>query len=116
VVTGAGRAGLLAGLDALAAGEPAANLVTGVTPSNEPGKTVLVFPGQGGQWPGMGTALAESCPVFAERLSECGAALAHYVDWDLEQVLAQEPGAPGLERADVVQPALWAVMVSLAAA
>ena len=38
-----------------------------------------------------------------------------YVDWSLEEVLAGAPGAPGLERAEVVQPVLWAVMVSLAA-
>ena len=38
------------------------------------------------------------------------------MDWDLQQVLAGEAGAPPLEAADVVQPALWAVMVSLAAA
>ena len=31
------------------------------------------------------------------------------------QVLAGVVGAPGLERADVVQPVLWAVMVALAA-
>ena len=61
----------------------------------------------------MGRDLAVSCPVFAERLVECGLALAPYVDWDLTEVLA----APVLpDRADVVQPALWAVMVSLAAA
>ena len=35
--------------------------------------------------------------------------------WDLGQVLAGADSAPGLDRADVVQPALWAVMVSLAA-
>ena len=35
------------------------------------------------------------------------------MDWDLDEVLAD---APALDRADVVQPALWAVMVSLAAA
>ena len=37
------------------------------------------------------------------------------MDWALDDVLAGAPGAPGLDRADVVQPALWAVMVSLAA-
>ena len=56
-----------------------------------------------------------SSPVFASRLAECGRALAPYVDWSLEDVLAGVPGAPGLDRADVVQPVLWAVMVSLAA-
>jgi hypothetical protein len=49
------------------------------------------------------------------RLAECGRALAPYVDWSLDDVLAGRRGAPGLERVDVVQPALWAVMVSLAA-
>ena len=33
----------------------------------------------------------------------------------LEEVLRGVEGAPGLERVDVVQPVLWAVMVSLAA-
>ena len=42
-------------------------------------------------------------------------ALAPYVDWSLAEVLAGATGAPGLDRVDVVQPALWAVMVSLAA-
>ncbi|HEY2264150.1 MAG TPA: SDR family NAD(P)-dependent oxidoreductase, partial [Streptosporangiaceae bacterium] len=46
------------------------------------------------------------------RLAECSRALAPYVDWDLGEVLTGSP----LDRVDVVQPALWAVMVSLAAA
>ena len=37
------------------------------------------------------------------------------MDWTLAEVLAGAAGAPGLDRAEVVQPALWAVMVSLAA-
>ena len=109
VITGAG---LASGLAAVATGRPAAGVVTGAA-SGSPGKTVFVFPGQGGQWAGMGRDLAASSPVFAARLAECGRALAEYVDWDLDEVLA---GELGLDRADVVQPALWAVMVSLAAA
>ncbi|MER5790654.1 SDR family NAD(P)-dependent oxidoreductase [Streptomyces sp. NPDC001980] len=77
-------------------------------------RTVFVFPGQGSQWAGMALELAEAAPVFAERLRACEDALAPHVDWSLSQVLA-EPGAPGLQRVDVVQPALFAVMVSLAA-
>ncbi|MER7708864.1 SDR family NAD(P)-dependent oxidoreductase, partial [Kitasatospora sp. NPDC097605] len=42
-------------------------------------------------------------------------ALAPFVDWSLEDVLREAPGAPSLERVDVVQPALFAVMVSLSA-
>jgi acyl transferase domain-containing protein/D-arabinose 1-dehydrogenase-like Zn-dependent alcohol dehydrogenase/acyl carrier protein len=112
VITGAGREELAAGLAALAAGEPAAAVVTGAVAPGGPGKTVLVFPGQGGQWAGMGLQLAAASPVFAARLAECAAALAPYADWDLHQVLGD---AAALERVEVVQPALWAVMVSLAA-
>ena len=113
VIAGRDRGELAAGLAAVAAGEPAAGTVTGT--GGGAGKTVFVFPGQGGQWAGMGAELAAACPVFAARLAECGQALAPYVDWSLEDVIAGAPGAPGLDRVDVVQPALWAVMVSLAA-
>ena len=111
VVTGRDRRELAAGLAAVAAGEPAASAVCGVVPAGRPGKVVFVFPGQGGQWAGMGRELAEHSPVFAARLAECGAALAPFADWDLGEVLA----GSSLDRVDVVQPALWAVMVSLAA-
>ena len=40
---------------------------------------------------------------------------APYVDWALLDVVRGVPGAPALDRVDVVQPALWAMMVSLAA-
>ena len=63
---------------------------------------------------GWRSELLDTAPVFAERLGECGEALAGFVDWRLEDVLRGAEGAPGLERVDVVQPALWAVMVSLA--
>ncbi|WP_010210640.1 acyltransferase domain-containing protein, partial [Pseudomonas amygdali] len=41
-------------------------------------------------------------------------ALQPYVDWSLVAVLRGEEGAPSLERIDVVQPALFAVMVAIA--
>ncbi|WP_426569921.1 SDR family NAD(P)-dependent oxidoreductase [Streptomyces canus] len=111
-VSGADRSGLMAGLSALAGGEPAADLVQGVAAA--PGKTVFVFPGQGSQWEGMALGLLESSQVFAEQLTACVEALAPYTDWSLLDVLRGVDGAPGLDRVDVVQPALWAVMVSLA--
>ncbi|WP_156107635.1 acyltransferase domain-containing protein, partial [Streptomyces violaceusniger] len=73
---------------------------------------VFVFPGQGSQWVGMAVELLDSSPVFAGRIAECEAALAEFVEWSLVEVL--RGGGPGLGRVDVVQPALWAVMVSLA--
>lgn len=76
---------------------------------------VLIFPGQGSQWPGMAADLLDASPVFTARLRECGAAVARYVGWDVESVLRQRPGAPTLDRVEIVQPTLWAVHVALAA-
>ena len=67
---------------------PRPGVVTGAVPAGGAGRVVFVFPGQGGQWAGMGRELAAVCPVFAARLAECGAALAPHVDWDLEDVIA----------------------------
>ncbi|MGA5566882.1 SDR family NAD(P)-dependent oxidoreductase, partial [Streptomyces platensis] len=80
----------------------------------EPGRAVFVFPGQGSQWVGMAVELLDASPVFADRLVECEAALGPFTDWSLGEVLRSAEGAPGLDRVDVVQPVLWAVMVSLA--
>ncbi|WP_157519392.1 acyltransferase domain-containing protein, partial [Herbidospora mongoliensis] len=78
------------------------------------GEVVMVFPGQGAQWVGMATRLLDTSSVFAARIAECAAALEPYVDWSLVEVL-RDPDERSLERVDVVQPVLWAVMVSLAA-
>ena len=116
VVRGEDRDELLSGLTALAADQPAAGVVSAVAPAGRGrSRIAFVFPGQGSQWIGMGRELAASSPVFAARLAECGEALAPYIDWSLDDVLAGRDGAPGFDRVDVVQPALWAVMVSLAA-
>ena len=112
VIIGRDREEMTAGLTAVSAGVPAAGAVTGTVGTAGSGRVVFVFPGQGGQWAGMGRDLAASCPVFAARLAECSRAMAPHTGWDLEDVLAQDT-LP--DRADVVQPALWAVMVSLAA-
>nr|AGK25214.1 polyketide synthase III [Streptomyces griseus] len=100
------------GLDALAAGRTVPGLVSGTAGTG--GQVALVFPGQGSQWAGMALGLLDSAPAFAARVAECEAALAPYVDWSLEAVLRGAPGTPPAERVDVVQPVLWAVMVSLA--
>ena len=113
VVLGADRGELKDRLAALAAGESSAGVVSAVAGAVSP--VVFVFPGQGSQWVGMGQELAASSPVFAARLAECAQALSPYLDWSLDDVLTGAEGAPGLDRVDVVQPALWAVMVSLAA-
>ncbi|MFK4070363.1 SDR family NAD(P)-dependent oxidoreductase [Streptomyces sp. NPDC029674] len=112
VVVGNDHAALVDGLRSLAAGEASPDVVSGAVGATGPGP-VMVFPGQGGQWVGMGARLLEESPVFAARIAECEQALSAYVDWSLTDVLRGD-GAD-LARIDVVQPVLWAVMVALAA-
>ncbi|KJK55294.1 type I polyketide synthase, partial [Saccharothrix sp. ST-888] len=109
VVIGADRSALAAGLTELAAGRAAANLVQGAVRGES--RVAFVFPGQGSQWVGMAAELLASSPVFAARMAECAEALAPFADWDLLDTIRSS--AP-LDRVDVVQPVLWAVMVSLA--
>ncbi|MEU1758692.1 SDR family NAD(P)-dependent oxidoreductase [Micromonospora sp. NPDC005652] len=113
VVLGATRGDLVAGLHALVAEQPAPGLVQG-TARVRTGEAVLVFPGQGSQWAGMALGLL-AAPVFRDRLAECDRALAPFTGWSVHDVLRAAPGAPDLDRVDVVQPTLFAVMVSLAA-
>ncbi|MGW0858437.1 type I polyketide synthase, partial [Streptomyces sp. NPDC002690] len=113
VVVAQDRDGLTEGLRALAKGEPAGNLVRGTTAEGT--RTVFVFPGHGSQWAGMARGLLDTAPAFAARVEECARALEPLVDWSLLDVLREVPGAPGLDRVDVAQPALWAVLVGLAA-
>nr|WP_051386362.1 type I polyketide synthase [Actinokineospora inagensis] len=104
----------VAGLGALVDGDPGAGeLVVGPGDVGRGGSgAVLVFGGQGSEWVGMGEDLLASCGVFADRMAECAKELSHLVDWDVRAVLS-DPDA--LRRVDVLQPTLFAVMVSLAA-
>ncbi|MFI2208014.1 SDR family NAD(P)-dependent oxidoreductase, partial [Streptomyces sp. NPDC020192] len=113
VVVGADRDELTAGLAALAAGEPAANVVAGAARSG--GRAVFVFPGQGSQWQGMAKELLATSPVFAAKVEECAKALEPLVDWSLLEVLREpEKSAELLKRVDVYHPVFFTMMVALA--
>ncbi|MFD7694035.1 SDR family NAD(P)-dependent oxidoreductase [Streptomyces sp. NPDC059805] len=112
VVIGTDTTELVAGLRALAAHGDAADAVRG-TARTDP-QVAFVFPGQGSQWAGMAVELLDSSDEFTGHMTECADALSEFVDWDLLSVLRGAPDAPSLDAVDVVQPALWAVMVSLA--
>ncbi|MGA4838443.1 type I polyketide synthase [Streptomyces sp. G45] len=113
VVLADDREAFLTSLDALAGGVSGPGVVTGT--ARDPGGPVFVFPGQGAQWPGMAADLYRDAPVFRDRLRECADAVAPYTDVPLVDVVRGVDGAASLDRVDVVQPALWAMMVSLAA-
>ncbi|MFF3763570.1 SDR family NAD(P)-dependent oxidoreductase [Streptomyces sp. NPDC001922] len=113
VVLGAGRAGLVSGLSVVAGGEAGSGVVRGVVSAGSAG-VVWVFPGQGSQWAGMAEELWLSSSVFRGRMAQCAAVLDPLTGWSLTDVVRGAAGCPSLDRVDVVQPVLWAVMVSLA--
>ncbi|MGC4897662.1 type I polyketide synthase, partial [Micromonospora sp. DT31] len=114
VVVADGVVGLGEGLRAVESGVVAGNVVVD-SGRRVSGRTVFVFPGQGSQWVGMGAALWRDSVVFAEVMDECAQVLGDLgVDWSLREVVAGGRGDL-LARVDVVQPASFAVNVSLAA-
>ncbi|MEV5840773.1 acyltransferase domain-containing protein [Streptomyces sp. NPDC051985] len=102
----------ISGLRALAEDRPAPQLITGEAGPTSRGP-VFVFPGQGSQWAGMGRDLYEDAPAFRASLDACAQGLDPLTGWSLIDTLTGTD-EEWLERVDMVQPALFAVMTSLA--
>ena len=109
VVVGADRNELVAGLARLATGQSATGVVVG-----EPitGKTVVVFPGQGSQWLGMGAELYQQFPVFSETFDNVAAALDGHLRLPLRDIVWGND-SQALNSTEFTQPALFAVEVAL---
>ncbi len=84
-------------------------VVEGVAQDSAP---VFIFPGQGSQWHGMAVELLDQDETFRQSMTECDQAIGRLVDWSVIDVLRGD--AELLERIEILQPTLFAVMVSLA--
>jgi myxalamid-type polyketide synthase MxaD len=78
-------------------------------------KLVFVFPGQGSQWAGMGRRLLSTEASFRASMERCDELIREHLGWSLLEELGADAEHSRLEEIDVVQPALFAVQVSLAA-
>ncbi|MFJ4541822.1 type I polyketide synthase, partial [Streptomyces tibetensis] len=107
VVLAPDLAGLLDGTAALAAGRPAADVITGTA---EGGRTAVLFTGQGAQRIGMGQELYEAFPAYAAAFDQVAAALDPHLHRPLAQIITT---GEGLDDTAWAQPALFAVEVAL---
>nr|ALD82524.1 polyketide synthase [Nannocystis sp. MB1016] len=106
-------AALAAGLAEAAEGATPVDVVRGRAAAGRP-RVVFVFPGQGGQWAGMGRQLLAEEPVFRARLTECDRAIQAEAGFSVLAALT-ESDATAAGQIDVVQPTLFAVGLALAA-
>lgn len=111
---GRSRAELSNSLQAFAAGEPSPHLLPGDATPDRPPRLVFVFSGQGGQWQGMGRELLKQEAVFAQTIEQIERLIRTHFNWSLKKVLLEED-TEQLDDIDVVQPAIFAIQVALAA-
>ena len=101
----------VAGLRALAAGQPATGVV-GPHPGECGSGTVFVYSGQGSQWVGMGRQLLADEPVFAAAVAELEPDFVAQLGFSLRDVLANGEPVEGSVR---VQSVLVGIQLALTA-
>jgi acyl transferase domain-containing protein/acyl carrier protein len=113
-VVGNSRAELSNSLQAYLSGRKVPHLFTGSdVPEHRP-RMAFVFPGQGGQWQGMGRELLEQEPVFCDAIQQIDNVIRSRFSWSLLDVLYTDNAEQWLNEIDQVQPALFAIQVALA--
>jgi acyl transferase domain-containing protein/acyl-CoA synthetase (AMP-forming)/AMP-acid ligase II/acyl carrier protein len=110
-VVGDSHAKMSESLAAYRQGESRPGLSVGHRRRGHRPEVIFVLPGQGSQWHGMGQRLQAEEPVFGDALAACDRAMSPYLGGSLLTDLAAEQ----LADIGVVQPAIFAVQVALAA-
>jgi acyl transferase domain-containing protein/NADPH:quinone reductase-like Zn-dependent oxidoreductase/aryl carrier-like protein len=112
-VTGNSASDMTAALREFLAGGDHPGVARSPREGGERPRIVFVFPGQGSQWLGMGRGLLADA-AFREAVEGCDAVIREHGGWSLIDALRDEDPA-WLRQTAKVQPALWAMGVSLAA-
>ncbi|HZW29207.1 MAG TPA: amino acid adenylation domain-containing protein, partial [Isosphaeraceae bacterium] len=115
VLVAASRDEVIAALDAFLRGRPHVGSAQGRRlPGRRPG-LAFVFSGQGGLWPGAGSALFDREPVFRTVIEQCDAILSRQLGWSLTTELLA--GAASTRHGDPARdrPVQFALQVALAA-
>jgi acyl transferase domain-containing protein/acyl-CoA synthetase (AMP-forming)/AMP-acid ligase II/NADPH:quinone reductase-like Zn-dependent oxidoreductase/acyl carrier protein len=114
-VVGDSPAELSEGLAAYRQGVPRPGLFAGrCRPAQQPGM-VFLFSGQGSQWHGMGQRLYAQEPAFRDALDMCDRAMRPHLDGSIVAELLADQNHSRLSDIGVIQPAIFAVQVALAA-
>ncbi len=85
--------------------------------SGQPSKIIFVFPGQGTQYPGMGSSIYKSESVFKDVFDRCADAFKKYIDEDLRSIVFEnmtECNKDKLKNTLYAQPAIFSLEYALA--
>lgn len=113
-VTGRTAGAMASALRAHLQGEERPNVAASVGGCWSEPRIVFVSPGQGSQWFGMGRQLLGWENAFSTTLASCDAVIRTHAGWSLLDAL-QGDDERWLRQTAKLQPALWAMGVSLAA-
>lgn len=78
-------------------------------------RRVFLFSSQGGQWPGMGSALYAQEPAFRRVIDACDREIGAHLGWSLRDLIRRDPSDVLVRDPFYIQPALTAVQLGLCA-
>lgn len=96
-------------------GHASPRVIAGQRLPHQSPQVVFIFSGQGSHWHRMGCTLLEQEPVFQATIKQCDQILRQHVSWSLQAELQAGSDNSRLAETDVMQPAIFAIQVALAA-
>ncbi|MCF3131695.1 type I polyketide synthase [Streptomyces olivochromogenes] len=120
-VIGSGTGELAARLGEFLEGRPSPGLNrgSGETEGEREARVVLVFSGQGSQWPGMARELlgrdGDDWRAFRDTFDACDALVREQAGWSPREEISAPEADSRLTRTEFAQPVIFAVQVALAA-